>query len=99
MESSTCLMRIKYGFSSLMFTVYILSISYLRVFFTKDFITLNISLLMIGFYSYKEAISFFRHKCKNWFLNFIEQEKEEYEMRHIIEHVLFCSDSNLIVNR
>ena len=96
MKSSTCLIRIKYGFSTLLFIIYILSISYLSVFSTQDFITLNIFLLMIGFYFYPEANSLFQCQCMDWFHKGINHLCEECEMYRHKEHVSFCSESLLI---
>jgi len=69
MKSSTCLIRIKYGFSTLLFIIYILSISDLSVFSAQDVITLSIFLLMIGFYFYEEMNYLFHYLCKDWFHN------------------------------
>ena len=96
MKSSTCLIRIKYGFSTLLFIIYILSISCLSVFSTQDFITLNIFLSMIGFYFYTEDNLLFQYQFKDWFHKGINLINEECEMHHRLEHILFCSDSLLI---
>ncbi len=93
MKSSTCLIRIKYGLSSLPFIIYILCVSYLSVFFIQEFITLSISLLMIGFYFYEEMNYLFHYLCKDWFHNGINHINEEYEMFNRVEHISFCSDS------
>ena len=93
MKSSTCLIRIKYGFSTLLFIIYILSISYLSVFSTQDFITLNIFLSMIGFYFYTEANLHFQYQFKDWFHKGIYHINKKCEMRNHLEYISFCSDS------
>lgn len=96
MISSTCLVRIKYGFSFLRFTTFILSISYLSVFFIQDFIYLNLSLLIIIFYFYHNTNLLFQHHCKDWYQNFIEQIVLKYKLPNGIEYISLCSDTLII---
>ena len=96
MKSSTCLIRIKYGFSSLPFIIYILCVSYLSIFFTQEFITLSISLLMIGFYFYEEINYLFHYLCKDWFHNGINHINEEYEIHNRLKHDRFWVGNYLI---